>query len=492
MSAFRHGLYVTEAPTSLLPPVTVNSAMPVALVTAPVHLSKDPYAVTNVPRLCFNYNETVSQFGFSMRPEIWNNYTAPGMIFSQFALYATAPIVLINVLDPTIHNEAVADEVLYLDGMSAVLGVDGVLIDTVDIQGYEAGIHYTLAFNRDGFVVVNAKEDVDGGMTENEELVLSFTKLAPEKVDIYDVIGGYDISTGKTTGLALMNEIFPRFRLVPGLLLAPKFSADPVVAAVMETMGDNINGHFRCITLCDVPTMIEGEEEELVQHRYTDVPAWKNQNNIVSTRQVPCFPMVRLGNQMYDFSAQLAGLIGRTDFENGGIPYNSPSNKNMQINGLCYASGEELVLNNEIANFLNGQGIMTAINFTNGWVGWGNRTAAFPGNPDVKDNFIPIRRMFDWIGNTIVLSYWSQVDFPLTPRLIDTIVDSVNMWLNGLASRQFILGGRIEFLSTDNPQTDVLNGIARFRISVTPPPPFEQGEFILEYDPAYLQTLFAM
>jgi len=132
---------------------------------------------------------------------------------------------------------------------------------------------------------VNAK-DVDGGIKENDELLLSYTKLAPEKVDIYDVIGGYDIATGRNSGLALMNEIFPRFRLVPGLLLAPKFSADPVVAAVMETMAENINGHFRCMTLCDIPTMIEGDDDELVPHRFTDVPAWKNQNNITSTRQI--------------------------------------------------------------------------------------------------------------------------------------------------------------------------------------------------------------
>ena len=313
--------------------------------------------VHNVPRLLFTYSDSVATFGFSMKPEIWDNYTAPQMIFSQFALFGVSPLVLVNVLDPTIHNTRISGEALQLDGFTGLLRVDGVLIDTVTIRNtegkeYEAGIHYTLAFDRNGLVVVNARRNVQGGISENEELALSYTKLAPEKVDIYDVIGGYDIQTGKNEGLQIVSDIFPNFRLVPGQLLAPGFSSDPVVAAVMETKGNNINGHFRCITLCDMPTMIENDDGRLVQHRFTDIPAWKNRNNFVSTRQVNCWPMLRLGNQKYYFSTQLAGLIGRVDHDNSGTPYNSPSNKNLRINGLCYADGEEVILNNEQANFL--------------------------------------------------------------------------------------------------------------------------------------------
>jgi phage tail sheath protein FI len=317
--------------------------------------------------------------------------------------------------------------------------------------------------------------------------------LDPSLVDVYDVIGGYDSITGKNTGLELVNEIYPRFRLVPGQLLAPKFSEDPAVAAVMETKAGNINGHFRCIALCDMPTMVEDEYNpgEIIEHRYTDVPAWKNINNYVSTRQVNGYPNLILGEQKFFYSTQLAGLICRTDAENAGIPYNSPSNKNLKINGLCYENGEELVMNTEQANFLNGNGIITANNFTAGWVAWGNRTGAYPGNTDVKDAFIPIRRMFDWIGNTIVLTYWNKIDFPLTRRTIGTVVDSINIWLNSLAAREYILGGRIEYLEQDNAVTDLLDGIVKFRVKIAPPPPMKEAHFILEYDPDYLQVLFA-
>lgn len=102
--SYRHGVYTSENPTSIRPPVRVNSAMPVAFVTAPVHLADDPYAVTNKPQLCFSNAEAVKAFGISLRPEIWDNYTAPQLIFSQFQLFAVAPVVIINVLDPRVHN----------------------------------------------------------------------------------------------------------------------------------------------------------------------------------------------------------------------------------------------------------------------------------------------------------------------------------------------------------------------------------------------------
>ena len=56
--------------------------------------------------------------------------------------------------------------------------------------------------------------------------------------------------------------------------------------------------------------------------------------------------------------------------------------------------GREVDLGLETANYLNGQGIVTALNWTGGWRAWGNRTGAYPDNTDVKDKFISVRRIF--------------------------------------------------------------------------------------------------
>ena len=60
--AYKHGVYVSEVPTSILPAVTVDSAVPVIFGTAPVNMTD----VTNVnrPVLCNSYEEFVAAFGF--------------------------------------------------------------------------------------------------------------------------------------------------------------------------------------------------------------------------------------------------------------------------------------------------------------------------------------------------------------------------------------------------------------------------------------------
>ena len=73
---------------------------------------------------------------------------------------------------------------------------------------------------------------------------------------------------------------------------------------------------------------------------------------------------------------------------------------------------------------------------------------------------------------------------------MQTVVDSANIWLNGLAARQYILGGRVEFLESENPVTSLEDGICTFHLYVTPPTPAREIDFVLEYDVSYLSTLF--
>ncbi len=487
--AYKHGVYINEDATGIVAPVEVESAMPVFFVTAPVHLTENPYGVTNVPKLVYTYPEAVSSFGFSTKKEIWDNYTAPEVIQSMFSLYGVSPCVIVNVLDPDVHKEEVTKEVT-LNEYSGIIEDDGVLKDSVKIKKgdgyYTAGEDYTVSFNDDDFVIINAVSDAEKGIPEGAVLEVSYTRLKPEAVDKFDVIGGFNYETGKNEGLELISEIFPRFRTIPCQIAAPGFSGSPAVAAVMETKAKSINGCFNAIALADLPTIDENGKRIL----YSDIANWKNNNNYTGADMVVCYPETELDGYKYHLSVQLAGCIALTDYENDGVPYVSPSNHTLKINGLVYGDGGEFILPKEQADYLNGNGIVTAINFTNGWTAWGNRTAIYPSSTDVKDCFIPTRRMFNWLGNSIVINYFSKVDYPLLKRSIETIVDSIGMWLNGLVSREYILGGSIEFLESENPATDVIDGIVRFRVKFAPPSPMRDIEFTLEYDSGYLSALF--
>lgn len=73
-------------------------------------------------------------------------------------------------------------------------------------------------------------------------------------------------------------------------------------------------------------------------------------------------------------------------------------------------------------------------------------------------------------------------------RGLCSIVDSINIWLNGLKTSEHILGGRIEFNADENPVTDLMAGKMKFHIYMTPPSPAKEIEFTLEYDAEYVSA----
>lgn len=481
---YPHGIDRMELPTSLVPPVRTEAGLPVFVGTAPLHLATDEDAMSNVnkPALCYSYKEAVAKFGYS---KDFENYTLCEAIKSQFALFNVAPVVLINVLDPARHKTAVPEADYPIADGKANLGQNVVKSSIVAKNGDEPvtlNTDYVLSYDGEGNLLLGVVKDK--GLKDAANVKAKFDRIDPSAVDRDDIIGGIDITTGDYEGLELVNSVFPLFRLLPGTIVVPKWSEDPAVAAVMTAKAGNVNGHFRCTCLCDIPSDVNGADT------YQKAPQWKNDNNYTSERQICCWALPKLGDERFRLSTQLAGLIGLVDAKNGDIPYESPSNKNLQMNALVRADGKEINLGLEMANYLNGEGIVTPLNFIGGWKAWGNRTAIYPAVTDPKDSFIPIRRMVDWLGNGFILTFWNEVDKPMTRRLVKRIVNSYNLYLNGLAAREFILGGRIVFVEEENPLTDLIDGKMTFHLHIAPPPPAEHIMSVWEFDPNYLRTLF--
>ena len=94
-------------------------------------------------------------------------------------------------------------------------------------------------------------------------------------------------------------------------------------------------------------------------------------------------------------------------------------------------------------------------------------------------------------SDALKAGYWNKIDKKMTRRLIDSIVDSVNIWLNGLVNEEKLLGGRVEFLEEENSQTALMAGKAVFHIYLTPPSPMKECEFVLEYDAEYVSSALA-
>ena len=487
VSTFKHGVTWRDVPTSIVAPITAD-LIPVAVGAAPIFLADDP-APLNVPRVYYSYEEAVNEMGYS---DDWVSYGLCEVMYTFFVLFNTGPIVLINVFDPADNmGTPVAEADTPVVNKQVVLAEDNVVLSSIIVKDsagaitYVVDTDYSVAYNNDGHPVISVLPSPGTIPPAAATLKVGYTATDPSAIDKTDIIGGIDATTDKGTGLEAVEDVFPMHSIVPGILFTPGYSQDPEVAAVLASKGDNINGCFRCISYADI------DSETVI--RAQDVNDWKNDNNYVSNRLAVMWPRVGIDGRQFWLSTQVAALTQWVDHSNSEIPYESPSNKNLKINKTLVGpidTPADSFYSKSSADSLNGQGIVTAINWIGGWKCWGNRTSVFPSQSDVKDMWIPVRRMTDFIGNSIVLTTFQFVDKPGNRRLIDSIIDSLNIWLNSLVAAGYLLGARVEFRHSENSTSALMSGHYTFHVFQASPIPAEWIEFLIEFDTAYLQTLF--
>ncbi|HEI4144833.1 TPA: phage tail sheath family protein, partial [Escherichia coli] len=235
-------------------------------------------------------------------------------------IYGVAPVVFINVLDPAKHKKDVTDEVVKLSGGKGTLSNDGVLYKSVVVKkadGDSAGLtvdtDYVLALDDNGYTVITA---ISGGkITEKDAtLKVSYTHLDPGAVTKNDIIGGVDSNTKANTGLELLSDVYPRFKLVPGQVIAPGFSSDSEVGQLMAAKAALISELFKAEAITDAPT------DKSTISDYSAVPEWKQNNNHMAANQTVCWPMVKLGDNIYHHSTHLAAATCLLDSQYGDIP----------------------------------------------------------------------------------------------------------------------------------------------------------------------------
>lgn len=482
-----HGVTVSEVATGAKPPVRSTAGLAVYVGTAPINLG-DETAVNKA--LLFN---TLAEAQAKLGPlgavdsADWGKWTLLEAVKAHFLVYEVGPIVCINVLDPDNddhigslvdeRNVLIGDEVTVADYPSAS-GKFGILASTVVVKVGASvkalGTDYTLAFDDDGLLVVTRV--TTGTIAANAVLLVSCDFLDPDGVTADDIIGGYDAPT--YTGLEVVKQVFPSLRLVPGFLCAPKWSQTPSVAARIGVLGRILNGCFRTTALVD----LSSDTDEIAS--YGDAAAWKSDNGFDAVGMITCWGKVKNGDDVYHGSTVVACVANVTDAGRGGLPYESPSNKALIGTAMVLDDGVEVLLDQQQANQLNDQGIVTFLNTFNGWKVWGNRGGAYPGNTDVKDSTIPVRRMFDFVENTLVLTIQTNVDSPGNRRQLDIVVGTAQGFVDGLTAAGALFPAKVEFRASENPVLDVADGHYRFHLTMSPPPPMANIEFITEYDPA--------
>lgn len=470
------GVRVREQATAVSIPVVADSGLPYVVGAAPAHMAEKPGKV-NRPVIATSWDEAVEKLGFSYD---WKKYPICEVIYSHFQLFGQQPVIFCNVLDPKTMKKDVAAEDYEVADHKILLPLDAIR-DSIKVssEGTELAEDedYTLYYEQDDETCVIELLET-GNSYDATTLSAEYTVVDPGKIQVADIV----------EGVTAVDDCMTSVGKIPDTLLAPGWSHNTVVAAVMATkVGRNIMGLFGGKAIIDADCSENGVTE------YSELANYKSKNNFVDPNQIVCWPMVKIGDYQFHTSTQLAGLMSKVDTDNRGVPYESPSNKGLKMDTCCLEDGTEVNLSWPQIEIITGDyGVVTALNFMNmGWVAKGNYTACYPANTDVKDFFIPLSRMFDWVGNTLIRTFWSKLDKPMNRRLIDNILDTCNIWLNGLVGMEYLLGARAEMLESENPLLDLMAGILRIHIYITPPSPMQLCEFTLEYDISYVQTALA-
>src|SRR5690554_6863553 len=287
--AYTHGVYIYERPTSVIAPITADSAVQFVVGTAPINLLEDPASAVNKPILINNFAEAVQKLGYS---DSFDKYTLCQSMDASFRVYNVAPLVMVNVLDPTVHITTKVSESHDIEAGQILIEEEGILLDDTfvvekvdDTTGtpFQKDLDYTVEFNTDGHVLLKVLEG--GGMGSEASVEITYTQLDPSQVEATDIIGGYNKETGVYTGLELISQVYPRLAIIPGLILCPGWSHLPEVGVAMSAKCEAINGSFNCQAVKDVDTTPGTGAVE-----YTAVNTWKNNNSYTGKHDIVCWP----------------------------------------------------------------------------------------------------------------------------------------------------------------------------------------------------------
>lgn len=484
MSIYKHGISTTRKATAVTAPITGTANVTVVVGTAPVNMCDDPYSAANIPVAAYTKADAIKKMGWS---ENFKGYTICQSIYAGFDVFAVAPLVMINVLDPNNdkHVTAVVATTYPVSGRKTLVNVEGILLDTIAVTGdgeteLVSGTDFVCSFADDGTVIIGFTDS--GAAKAGTSVKVAYSKLNPDGVTYEDIIGGYNVSTRSRKGLEVIADIYPKLGIVPGTIIAPGFSQIPRVNTAMTAKAELIYSMFSCKVISDIDCTSSGADS------VDKVKEWKNNNGYSDRRTFAVWPMVKVNDYKYYFSAQLAALLQRLAADNNGVPSDSCDNKSLKISGLVLADGSEVTVDIDEANdYCNANGVITAVN-VDGFLAWGNNTSVYPQSTDVIDRWITSVMMFDYIENNFKRNFFSKVSNKADYREIEDIVLSENLTLNGLRGRGDIAGGEISFNRDDNPTEQILAGKIVFRERIALYPPMEDVENEFEFNPELLEA----
>lgn len=482
MTHYKHGIATTRNTSIDIDPAVADYGIQCIIGTAPVNTLDDPAAAVNKPIACYTMADFEAAFGKTTDYEKFTLSQAAYMAFKKFAI---APIICINVLDPSkkAHVTAVAEQEIAVKDGAAVVEDTGILLSSVTISSADGtaatvDTDYVAKINNNGYLAIAVTED--GALKDAASIKVAYTKLNPDGVTTDDVIGGLGENNVRT-GIELVDEVYSTTSLIPFFVLAPKYSENTAVAAALEAKaqlaGDLTNG----LALVDI--------ESTETRDYKKVYAKKQEMALATRWIVPCWPMVKVDSRIFSMSTVLGAMLQYICVNNDGIPADSPDNMAAKIQAVCLADGYELHMTTVEANdYLNAYGINTCV-YLAGWKFWGANTAAYPDNTNPNDRFIKCVEVANYLEDRFKTEYLSTIGRTGSVKRIQSVVSNYNIALNALVGDN-LAGAQVLFITSENPMSEILEGRYKFHTRYADFTPIQYIENEFTWDSTILQAAF--
>lgn len=466
--AYKHGAY-GEITTSKVTDAQQGDVVAAVIGTAPINLIRG-YAekdLINMPVKVANMGDAQNKLGYSAD---WSKFTVCEAFAQHFdnTVGNVGPIYVVNVLDPDAHKAAEkTTKELTVSNRRAELESSDIILDTFAIADKVEGVDYALEYNfAKGTVIVKMLTD-----DAISSVTCSYNTVDASAVTSADIIG-QTTENGEYTGLHALKLIYQYHNAVLNMLAAPGWSHDPAVYRAMCSIVQKLNGHWDGFVHADIPLV--DADGAAIDTREKAI-AWKAENGYTSEFSKVYWPMVKDGDRIFHLSVSGQATAQRVDLEHDGVPFESASNKAIMATAQYF--GEESKnrgFDQESANLLNEKGITTACFWGGQWVLWGPHTAAYTynGGADARSKFDVNIRMLMYITNRFQQDNGTRIDKPMTPQEQDTIKNAEMEKLDALSGMGALIGEySVDFLETENPVSDMMNGdfVWNFRVTNTPP-----------------------
>ncbi|WP_314972641.1 phage tail sheath subtilisin-like domain-containing protein [Comamonas testosteroni] len=468
---YLHGVETIEIENGPRPVKTVKSAVIGLIGTAPM-------GPVNQATLCLSEKDAAA-FGTQLA-----NFTIPQALDAVYD-HGAGTVIVINVLDPSIHKTAVPSEDVVFDpanGRAQLLhgALANLVLKSADgAVTYKVDIDYAVNLATGMLTRIRT-----GAITTAAAPKAAYDYADPTKVTAADIIGAVN-AAGVRTGLKALNDTYNQFGFFAKILIAPAFCTQNSVATELIAMAAKLGA----VAYIDAP--IGTTYAQAIAGRG---PVGTINFNTSSERVRLCYPHVKVydpvlnAERLEPLSARAAGLRAKMDLDKG-FWWSSSNQELMGVIGVERQLSAMIDDPQSEVNLLNEQGITTVFSsYGSGYRLWGNRTAAWPTVTHMK-NFENVRRTGDVINES--LRYFSQqyIDMPLNQALIDALVESVNGYGRKLIGDGAVLGFKAWFDPARNEETELAAGHLLISYKYTPPPPMERLTFETEITSEYLLNL---